>query len=446
MAVTVPVVAHLSGVSGTEWRSDLAITNRSDRESRVRVVYQPAPNRLRSHELLLQPFRTKLFEDVVRNLFGEGDGRGPIRIELDGERAVHPAVASRTFSAGARGNFGQGLPAVSGYGTDATYLTGLRHDGKFRSNIAVTASPSGRLTATFVLYRGLDGPVARPVTRRVAAGDQKQWSLERLFPGESDEGVPMTVRVELSAPGVVFGSVVDNLSADAATCLGSVPAREWLVPVIAHVPGRQGSFWRSTVAISNPAPRAATVHLEYRPEIGAREAGPSFAELEIGPGSTIELTDAALDLFGVTDGKGALVVRSSDPTLVSARLFTDAPGGGTSGHGLRAVPLGDLSPGETVLPGVRMTGGFRSNVAVVTGGEAVTFEFRLRDHAGRLAAERTIVLRANGLRQWSVERLFRGAVPEPVQAGSVTVTGSADFLAYLVVVDNSTQDPTFVLP
>jgi hypothetical protein len=442
----VPVVAHLDGVGGTAWRSDLAITSRNQRSTRVRITYQPSSRRQLSHEMMLQPFRTLLFEDVVRNLFGEGDGRGPIRIEVDGDEADQPAVASRTFAAGTLGNFGQGLPAVSGFGTGSTYLPGLRHDDEFRSNIAVTASPSGELTASFVLYRGGEGRVAGPVTRRVTAGDQKQWSLDRLFPGKSRGGTPMTVRVDLTAPGVAFGSMVDNRSADAATYIGSRPATDWLVPVVAHVSGKQGTFWSSTLTVSNPATWTISVRFEYLPEVGAFGVNETVSEVEIDPEGTIELIDVASELFGVTDGKGALIIRSSDPTVVAARLFTAAPGGGTSGHGLPAVRIDELSSVDRVLPGVRMTGGFRSNVGIVTGGEPVSLHLRLRDHSGRVTAERSFTLRQWTLRQWSIDRLFRGGMDTLIEAGSVTVTGDADFLSYLVVVDGSTQDPIFVLP
>ena len=68
------------------------------------------------------------------------------------------------------------------------YLPGLRHDEEYRSNVAVTAAADSALVATFLLHRGTSGLIAGGITRPVAAGEQRQWSLDQLFPGKARAG------------------------------------------------------------------------------------------------------------------------------------------------------------------------------------------------------------------------------------------------------------------
>ncbi|MCU0274797.1 MAG: hypothetical protein MUE34_16345, partial [Acidimicrobiales bacterium] len=50
------------------------------------------------------------------------------------------------------------------------------------------------------------------------------------------------------------------------------------------------------------------------------------------------------------------------------------------------------------------------------------------------------------MRQWSVDQLFGAAYVAPDPVGSLRVSGSGPFLAYLTVIDGSSQDPVFVMP
>jgi hypothetical protein len=106
-----------------------------------------------------------------------------------------------------------------------------------------------------------------------------------------------------------------------------------------------------------------------------------------------------------------------------------------------------LSRETAVLPGVRMRGGFRTNVGFVSGDLPVTLTCRLFDETGVMRGLETVNVPARSLKQLSVEQIFGNdgyRLPNP--AGMITVEGSADFLAYLTVIDGSSQDPIFVMP
>ncbi|MCJ7756087.1 MAG: hypothetical protein MUP13_16110, partial [Thermoanaerobaculales bacterium] len=246
----VPVVVHDDGEGGTSWRSDVVVTNRNSTLQQLRFTYLTSEKTSYKVTRTLPAFATLLLEDLVASLFGAGDGKGPLSIEVLTQGTAPPVVVSRAYSENTFGNLGSGLPADVQPSTALVAMPGLFHDDEFRSNIAVTAGDQ-EVWATFDLYRGTDGKVAGGVKRKIDAGTQNQWSIAQLFRDWVLDGVPMTLRVSLSQPGIAFASLVDNASTDSAVFLGNQPSSTWVVPVVAHIPGEEGTFWSSSVAIWN---------------------------------------------------------------------------------------------------------------------------------------------------------------------------------------------------
>jgi len=221
--VTVPVVVHSEGVGGTSWRSDVVVSNRNSAAQTLRFTYQTSAKGSFRVTKTLTGFATLLLEDLVKDLFNAGDGRGPLGIEILHGGSTPPVVVSRAYSENNFGNLGSGLPADIAPSTAVVSIPGLFQDDDFRSNIAVTAGDKP-VSATFELFRGNDGLVAGGIQRPIAAGEQDQWSIKKLFGNLARQGVPMTVRVTLNKPGIAYASLVDNASTDSAVFLGKQPA------------------------------------------------------------------------------------------------------------------------------------------------------------------------------------------------------------------------------
>ena len=444
--VTVPVVVHLEGVGDTSWRSDVVVSNQNSGSQTLRFTYQTTAEMSFQVTKTLTGFATLLLEDLVENLFHAGEGRGPLDVEILHGGTILPVAVSRAYAENDFGNLGSGLPADVAPSVNVMSMPGLFHDDDFRTNIAVTAGDQ-TTWASFELFRGSDGLVAGGVQRKIEAGEQDQWSIQRLFGNLAQPGVPMTVRVTLTRPGIVYASLVDNASTDSAVFLGKMPANTWIVPAVAHVPGAGGTFWSSSVSIWNTTGQTAWVDLEYLPEKTNNSAGGLFASsIRFDPYASRNIVDVLLDKFGIEDGKGVLVVTANRPVTVTSRVFTDGPQGGSSGNGVRTVRSTALTSGNTVLPGVRLLEGFRTNIGVVTGERTVSFTFDLRDQGGTLRGTAFKTLPPRTLQQWSVEKLFGNGfvIPDPV--GSIVVKATRPHLSYLTVIDGTSQDPVFVMP
>ena len=445
--VTVPVVIHSEGVEGTPWRSDVVVTNPNSSSQELRFIYVTSEKASFTATRNLAGHATLLLEDLVADLFRAGDSRGPLGIEVLTADSDAPVVVSRAYAENPFGNLGSGLPADVQPSTDVVSMPGLFHDETFRSNIAVTADSGHDVWATFELFRGMDDLVGGGVQRLIGAGQQDQWSIQQLFKNQAREGVPMTVRVSLSHPGIVNASMIDNASTDSVVFLGKTPTINWIIPVVAHIPGIDETFWSSSVSLWNGSIWTSRIDLEYLPEKSDNSSGGTHASfIWLEPYETLTIEDVLLDLFGIDDGKGVLMVRSTQDIVVTSRVFTGGPLGGTSGNGVRTVRASELSSGDAVLPGVRMLDGFRTNVGVATGDQGATFRFDLRDAGGTLLATAFRSVEPSSLRQLSMERLFGRDVTAPDPVGSIVVSGEADFLAYLTVIDGTSQDPVFILP
>ena len=425
------------------------VSNRNRTAQTVRFVYLTPSKASLKVTRTLAGYATLLLEDLVETFFRAGDGRGPLDVEVlhGGSRA--PVVVSRAYSENSFGNLGSGLPADVEPSTTVVSMPGLFHDSEFRTNIAVTAGDEATW-ATFELFKGNNGLVAGGVQRKVEAGAQDQWSIKKLFGALAEEGGPMTVRVSLSNPGIVYASLIDNDSTDSAVYLGKKPASTWIVPAVAHIPGSGGTFWSSSLSLWNSTGNVAWVDLEYLPEKTNNSGGGEVLQsFKLNPYQSHNIADVLKDKFGIENGKGTLVVKSTRPITITSRVFTDCescPLGGTSGNGVRAVRPTALVSGETVLPGVRVIDGYRSNIGVVTGDKSVSFTFDLRDEGGTLRQTAFKTVPPRTMQQWSVGKLFGSGFIQPDPAGSVVVTGDRAYLTYMTVIDSSSQDPVFVMP
>jgi hypothetical protein len=412
----------------------------------LQFTYLPDKGKKLSKTRTLKAYSTILLKDVVKNLLGSTDGKGPLQMEVLTDDTLPPVVNSRTYATRSFGNFGSGLPADVKPSTGEFTMPGLFHDSRYRSSIAVMAGLDKDVSVLFQLYRGLDGGVTGLEKRVIKAGNLGQWPIDKLFPGEMREGQPMTVKAILSQPGVVFATLVDNTSTDSAVFLGKQSSDSWIVPVAAHVPGKDDTLWSSSVTLWNANTTVSEITLEFLPEKTDNSSGGVFgSSFLLGGYDTFPLEDVLSARFGITNGKGALVIKASKPISVTSRVSTTIPRGGTSGNGVRTIHGSELKDGEVFLPGVRMRDGFRTNIGIVSGDAWATVELMLLDADGIVLAQEYVDLPPRTLTQYSLKKLFGNGVAKPNPVGSLVVSSGEPFLAYLTVIDGTSQDPVFVM-
>jgi len=224
----------------------------------------------------------------------------------------------------------------------------------------------------------------------------------------------------------------------------------WLLPAVASLPGVPPTDWKSQIGVVNPTsqPRIASVYFVASGEAWPGEllSGPHFLE----PNESLYLDDPLLPenptsglIYVTVDGTG---------TAVFCRTFTPAEGGGTYGQGQPGILLSSASSEtELILPLIHSAPDvFRTNVGFAqtsTGTYRVRVEIYSAD--GELLAQKSYS-QAAAWRQ--VNDIFRnmGIGSTEVEGGWIRVTlteGSpAYWTTYATVVDDPTDDPTYILP
>jgi PKD repeat protein len=254
--------------------------------------------------------------------------------------------------------------------------------------------------------------------------------------------IPGTYTVTLTALNAVSASVSTHQVVVAAPA----PFRS-LVSAVAQTNGAGGSVWRTELTIFNAGGESAFGQFIFLPGAGGSvQTLPLF----LGPKQSITLSNALLDLFGMSSGAGALAIEAqsatSTPNLkITSRTFTTGSAG-TYGQAVPQVSDGQLQQG-LYLTGMESDTSYRTNIGLVNrSNNSVTFEANLVDANGRTFGTAAIAVPPNSFSQQSIAALF------PTVAGGnysslsmgILASGSSALSVYASVIDNRTQDPVYI--
>lgn len=238
----IPVVAHVEGLDGSVWRTDVVIHNPTDETARVSFeVFSKQDQQAVIHgiEFSLESQETRFLPDALTWVPGmAATGNGWVRFtstNVDHE-PVPIVVDSRTWSEGAGGGtFGQGIPAVawnqnSDLSEPERRIVGFEASERFRSNLGIVNLTSGEMIF-LVTILDASGVEAARTFLRVEPFWQKQFNgiLDDL--GLDGGGFTAVVLLESwtgtsGAPDfVVYGSRIDRWTNDPTYIEGARPAQ-----------------------------------------------------------------------------------------------------------------------------------------------------------------------------------------------------------------------------
>ena len=243
----------------------------------------------------------------------------------------------------------------------------------------------------------------------------------------------------------VIASIIVLVAASSAIADTGDSLWDWyLLPAVAHSPGKHGTFWQTDVAIVNPYPwRSVTVSVYYLPK-DQDNSNAAHKTVTIGAGSQVTITDVVLKTFGISKGSGALLLVSEDGAhfSVNARTYT----GTTETYGLMENGQKNVTDrgASAFVSGVSNNSRFRTNVgAVAASSRPVDVLVGAFDNDGRFKGEEVLSLEPWGMAQIAVDS-FAGTFSN----GYLILTGlssteSAQWVGYATLIDNSSGDSTF---
>jgi hypothetical protein len=213
------VVANVPGLNQTFWRSDLYVLNPNLTDSSfVMVLYPEIVNNQPSFDIQQSDIITvssggqRTFTNIVQSVFGLEDVKGGLHIiSIDGKPLV---FSSRTYTVPeGGGSYGQNVEGV--YVTNTAWITGVRHDSLYRTNLGifVPVEPVSGLTFTITVHNA-DGTVAGSGTLNFGQAGLKQRNLDNFGVASLFDGYIEITSSEPSELWSCYASVVDEISGD----------------------------------------------------------------------------------------------------------------------------------------------------------------------------------------------------------------------------------------
>ena len=349
----------------------------------------------------------------------------------------------------------------------------LREEGAARFMALTGTGLGGPLTFTFGGLPDFGGKPAyasllfwHPARKEflLRAGEVGGYGFghEGLFALDEYLEVVRTVAEHLAADPVTEKPLPDRLAA----LPGTLPETyEQAIPIVAHAPGKENTFWTSDLWLYNPSETATTVTVR-------RVAAPeSEKTVDLAPHASLHIVDALAWAGGGPEGDGvthdALVLTSpyrwGAQVVAVSRSRTPAPevdlaaAGGTLGHAVTAVPtrlgysnhlpvevsqegLTSVSSDSRLLLDLREAGRFRHNVGVVNdSSEPIEVSVTAGVHFWHAAPGQvqTFTVAPHSVRIVDLETLVGGA---PV----VMLAASRPCIVWSSMVDNVSGDASFV--
>jgi uncharacterized repeat protein (TIGR01451 family) len=471
-AVVIPSVGHLAGL-GSQWQSDIRVANITALSKKVQLTFSggsATSQAVRSTTLSIDPGATTALDDLVRNWYGVGamgdSSNGVLTVQpLDATGkpdlsiAKSTVVSSRTYNASAVGTLGQFIPGVplanfiskAPGAVSILALQQIAQTDTFRTNLGLVEA-TGKAANVLVSVFNAGGSRILDLPVSLAGGEQKQ--LNSFL---ADKGITLTnghIEVQaVSGDGKVtaYASVIDSRSTDpllvSGVPIGGTGASRFVIPGVASLD--TGASWRSDIRVFNGSLLPQTTTLTLYPT-GNPTASVSH-DVTIQPGEVKALDDIVHSTFNLTNAGGALHVTTAVavPLIVTARTYDDTPGG-TLGQFVQAVtPADAVGNGDRSLQLLQMEDSprYRTNLglAEVTG-KPVTAEVTVILPDSKVAPKVQITLGAFEFRQDRIitNLLGTGTNTYNARISVRVIDGQGKITAYGSVIDQNTQDPTFV--
>jgi formylglycine-generating enzyme required for sulfatase activity len=239
----IPAAAHIAGVSGTNWRTDLEIHNPTDTraEFTVDLLKRGQDNSsYASRSFYLDAGRSVRYNDVLETVF-DFPGAAALRVAPTSGSVM---ISSRTYNDLPSGTYGQfipGLPAeealVAGQTARLVQLSESPDtESGFRTNVGLFNVSDVPITVDVALAKG-DGTMLATPTYALAPFEYKQ--VDRIFKGLTDDtlgdGFAVVGTETPNGRLVAFASVTDNRSGD-PIYIPQVAANEITVTLPGGVP------------------------------------------------------------------------------------------------------------------------------------------------------------------------------------------------------------------
>ena len=473
-SLIIPAVAHGPGANASLFQSDIRLANVSSQPMRYLLNFTPTTTdgtqTGNTTTIQVNPGATTALDDLLTSFFGTAsDGSASGMLEIRPltttsssslfsnvpSNILATVASSRTYNMTANGTFGQFIPAIPfsqfvGKGSVLS-LQQIAQSANFRTNFGLLEA-SGEPATVVIHVFDKSGASLADIPESLLPSEH--LPLNGLLVANNitlDDG---RVEVEVtSTTGKVsaYASVLDNRTNDpllvSPVIKGSVNSSRYVIPGVAYT--NSIANWRTDARLYNSASASVTATLTYFPQTGGT---PVVRTTTILSGETKDLDNILNSTFGINEtnaGGSVLITTATTSSIIaSARTYALADNGGTIGQFVPAVtPNDSVGSGDRSLQLLQLeqSDAFRTNIGLAeTTGNAATVEVSLILPDSKITPVISVPLAPNQFTQLSLAAF---GLTEPIYNARVSVKavdGAGKVTAYGSLIDNVSQDPTYV--
>lgn len=222
-SVVIPVVMHGPGALGTQWRTDVWISNMTTARKDVTLTLYPTSGDIVSTEVSVPRAGTIELADLVLTTFGLANAKGLLMLTVDSPIGIQ--ATARIYNAGnPMGEFGQFMPGIAVARLERqAFVAGLSGVDGNRANFGI-ANPLEDPVDVAVYANNGEGIVL--AIRDFTVDGMSVLQINDLF---SELGIPPQGVVQLdmhaftAVPIYGYASVVRNDTGDAIFIFGTSP-------------------------------------------------------------------------------------------------------------------------------------------------------------------------------------------------------------------------------
>ncbi|MEA2571048.1 MAG: Viral domain [Acidobacteriota bacterium] len=477
--LVIPVITHVNGAAGP-FQSDVRLTNAGGSSIDYRINFTPTrtdgTQNGKSTTITVPSGQTIALNDIAKDFFGLGAtsdpndvGFGSLEIRPLNSTASTTFASSRTYATTPEGTFGQyiaatpisafisnggGLPLPGEGVITAVSLQQIAQSARFRTNLGLVEGAGQPASGQLRIFDNTH--LIKSVPYSLLPGEHQQinnFLAVNGVPNLEDGRIEVTID---SATGAVsaYASVLDNLTTDPLAVMpvqvAAVNASRFVIPGVAELNNGAANF-HSDVRIFNGGIFPITANLTFYPQhnpAGAKTTAP----LQIAGGEVRALDNIVRTLFNESATGGSIVVTTSSPSSVvaTARTYSIGANNGTFGQFIPGVtPDEGIGLGDRALQILQLeqSQNFRSNLGLVElTGQPARVRITLNVPDSRSSPVTELDLAGNEFNQLGsvIASMIPGKNVYNARIAVEVIGGTGRVSGYGSVIDNATQDPTYV--
>jgi hypothetical protein len=453
LVYVLPASAHVRGLEGTTWVSDLVLHNPNPWPAHaVLYLLDDGVTEESRYRVVVPSMSSIVLADVLAESFGTGVKSGGLLIAS----SAPMKASSRTYNDAESGTFGQYVPveieSKAVEGNEPVTLIQLTRNEDYRTNIGFTNIGRNELEVIIDLFSSSGSHLgSKGISIDPYSFSQITDILHKVGADDVDDAYAVIRTDDVEGSYFPYASIIDNETGDPIYASPvKTSAHPIFIPAAAHLAGANKTVWRTDLEIYNSGNAGAWYQIELLVH-GADNSMPENRLFTLSPKNAVRYGDVLESVFGF-EGSAALRITPIEGEIaVTSRTYNQLEAGTTGQFAAgvpeeEAIPFGQDARLIQLAQSTAANSGFRTNIGFANATPMSTrVEIELFSGDGTRLGTTAEWLEPFGFRQ--LNKIFKRVTDDDIDDGYAivrTTTEDAAFFCYATVIDNRSGDPILI--